>query len=138
MRVSTISARIKASKEVNGCWKTIEFGAEAVLDSGDDWKKSQHQLFADLSSQLKKALNPNRKNPKKPDYPEPPIPTGTRAEKPREKKEKGNPETKMCPIHNVPMKRWTKNGGSWYSHLVDPGDGTEPYWCNGKRKKAKK
>jgi hypothetical protein len=31
-----------------------------------------------------------------------------------------------CPIHNVEMKRWEKNGKSWLSHLID-GE-----WCYGK------
>ena len=30
-----------------------------------------------------------------------------------------------CPIHNVPMKKYTKEGRSWYSHKV--GD----TWCKG-------
>jgi len=128
MRVNTIGARIKATKEVNGCWKTIEFGAEGILESGDDWKKSQDQLFADLTSQLKKAFNPNGKNPKKPDYPERPIPKGTNTGK-------GKPKSKPCPVHPGQMlKLWSnENGGQWYSHLVE--DEGEPYWCSGKPKK---
>jgi len=144
MRVNTISARIKASKEVNGCWKTIEFGAEAVLDSGDDWKESQDQLFADLTSQLKKAFSPSHRDPKgngrKPappvDSPQPPIPEGSKTDKARKKKGNGKPETKMCPIHNAPMKLWTnENGGSWYSHNDETTGGE---WCSGKPKKKGK
>lgn len=33
-----------------------------------------------------------------------------------------------CPIHEVEMKRWEKNGRTWYSHKV--GDA----WCSGKQK----
>ena len=33
-----------------------------------------------------------------------------------------------CPIHNVAMKRWEKNGRVWFSHKV--GD----QWCTGKVK----
>ena len=32
-----------------------------------------------------------------------------------------------CPIHNVEMKRWEKNGFSWLRHLID-GE-----WCYGKQ-----
>jgi hypothetical protein len=32
-----------------------------------------------------------------------------------------------CPIHNVPMKRYTKGNQSWLSHQL--ADGT---WCRGK------
>ena len=34
----------------------------------------------------------------------------------------------MCPIHNVTLRRFEKNGKVWYSHKLDDG------WCNGKRK----
>jgi hypothetical protein len=37
--------------------------------------------------------------------------------------------TKVCPIHNVEMKRWEKNGKIWYSHKQDDGG-----WCTGKSK----
>jgi hypothetical protein len=35
-------------------------------------------------------------------------------------------ETHLCPIHNVAMKRWEKDGRVWYSHKN--GDN----WCTGK------
>ena len=31
-----------------------------------------------------------------------------------------------CPIHNCQMKKYEKNGKSWYSHKTDSG------WCRGK------
>ena len=31
-----------------------------------------------------------------------------------------------CPIHHCEMKRWDKNGKTWYSHKVDG------KWCTGK------
>lgn len=31
----------------------------------------------------------------------------------------------LCPIHQVPMKLWQKNGKRWYSHKVDG------RWCKG-------
>jgi len=34
-----------------------------------------------------------------------------------------------CPVHNVEMKRWEKDGRSWFSHK--DGDG----WCSGKPKR---
>lgn len=132
MRVSTISARIKATKEVNGCWKTIEFGAEGILESGDNWKESQDQLFADLTGQLKKAFSPNGKKLDNPDHAEPPIPKSTTTGKGGQN---SKPETKICPIHNVPMKRWTnESGGAWYSHNDETTGGE---WCSGKKGKKK-
>ena len=46
------------------------------------------------------------------------------------------PETKVCSLHHVAMKRRTGNGGDvWYSHkAVDPESGEE-YWCRGKPKR---
>ena len=41
-------------------------------------------------------------------------------------KQDGNPGKVMCPIHHVPMTRWTKNGRSWYAHRWNDG------WCKGK------
>jgi hypothetical protein len=38
-----------------------------------------------------------------------------------------------CPIHEVEMRRYSKNGKSWFSHKTE--DGT---WCSGKLKNEKK
>ena len=38
-------------------------------------------------------------------------------------------ETKLCPIHQVDMKHFEKNGKSWFSHKLDDGS-----WCNGGKK----
>ena len=37
-----------------------------------------------------------------------------------------NGQSHLCPIHDVEMKRWEKNGKVWYSHKVDGA------WCTGK------
>lgn len=37
-----------------------------------------------------------------------------------------NGEPHRCPIHNVDMKRWEKDGRIWYSHKTENG------WCTGK------
>jgi len=34
-----------------------------------------------------------------------------------------------CDIHKVQMKKYTKEGRSWYSHMVSEG-----VWCNGGKK----
>ena len=46
------------------------------------------------------------------------------------------PETKVCPIHHVTMKRRVGKGGDvWYSHkAVDPETGAE-YWCRGEERR---
>ncbi len=35
-------------------------------------------------------------------------------------------EKVMCPIHNVPMREWKKDGRIWYSHKLEDGS-----WCKG-------
>ncbi len=37
------------------------------------------------------------------------------------------PDAAQCLIHNVPMKQYSKNGQSWYSHQAPDGE-----WCRGK------
>ena len=32
-----------------------------------------------------------------------------------------------CPIHNIEMQKWSKNGRTWHSHRWDDG------WCNGNK-----
>jgi len=49
------------------------------------------------------------------------------------KEDEQEPDTKVCPIHHVAMKRREKQGDVWWSHkAVDPSTGAE-YWCRGKR-----
>ena len=38
-------------------------------------------------------------------------------------------ETKQCPIHKCNMRRYEKDGKSWFSHKADDGS-----WCCGKTK----
>lgn len=38
-------------------------------------------------------------------------------------------DTQTCPIHKVPMRRYEKDGRSWYSHRLENGS-----WCRGKEK----
>jgi hypothetical protein len=48
------------------------------------------------------------------------VPTST-PDKEEEKKE----DEHLCPIHQIPMKLWQKNGRSWYSHRWNGS------WCKG-------
>jgi len=41
-------------------------------------------------------------------------------------RENPNGDSGWCPIHELEMKRWEKNGKVWYSHKVDK------KWCYGK------
>ena len=42
-------------------------------------------------------------------------------------KPSGDGRSPTCPIHNIGMTLWQKNGRSWYSHRWEDG------WCNGKQ-----
>ena len=37
-------------------------------------------------------------------------------------------DTRICPIHNVAMRRYEKDGRAWYSHRTQDG-----VWCSGKQ-----
>ena len=41
----------------------------------------------------------------------------------------GQGERKICPVHQCDMKRYEKDGRSWFSHKIDDGN-----WCRGKAK----
>jgi hypothetical protein len=38
----------------------------------------------------------------------------------------GNGKNPICPIHDIEMQKWSKNGRIWYSHRWEDG------WCQGK------
>lgn len=38
----------------------------------------------------------------------------------------GDGKNPICPIHNIEMQKWSKNGRTWYSHRWEDG------WCQGK------
>jgi hypothetical protein len=44
--------------------------------------------------------------------------------------QQSNNDPVLCAIHQVEMRKYSKNGKSWYSHKLE--DGT---WCSGKPKK---
>ena len=41
----------------------------------------------------------------------------------------GNGESRQCPIHKCEMRRFEKEGRSWYSHKTEDGS-----WCRGRKK----
>jgi hypothetical protein len=55
---------------------------------------------------------------------------GFKPEKPASKNGSASGDTKLCPIHQVDMKHFEKNGKSWFSHKLDDGS-----WCSGGKKK---
>jgi hypothetical protein len=47
--------------------------------------------------------------------------------------QQSNDDPAWCPIHQVEMKKWSKDGKVWYSHKTEDGA-----WCSGKPKNGKK
>jgi len=133
MQVLGIKVEVQYTKALeDGSYKKVCFSADAQLEPEEDRSKAHLALYRELAADLKTAFSGNGTK-----LPQPPGPPP----KKQERKRKGNrrkgqdpePETKMCPIHNVPMKRWTnENGGSWYSHNDETTGGE---WCSGKPKK---
>jgi len=54
MQVDKIILTLRYSKElVDGAWKAIEVGAEAVPSADRSWQEQQRELYAELAGQLK-------------------------------------------------------------------------------------
>jgi len=54
MQVNKIVLTLRFSKElVDGAWKAIEVGAEAVPSADRSWQEQQRELYAELAGQLK-------------------------------------------------------------------------------------
>jgi len=98
--------------------------------AGQGWDKTDKGMYKAITGAIKYALTSTFL-----------IPTGddpeNEVDKPDIKSEdvndvltqKGFPDKHkdtICPIHKVPMKKYTKNGNSWYAHQNDNGS-----WCNG-------
>ncbi len=54
MQVDKIILTLRYSKElVDGAWKSIEVGAEAVPSEDRSWQEQQRELYTELAGQLK-------------------------------------------------------------------------------------
>jgi len=47
-----------------------------------------------------------------------------------------HPAEKPCPVHDVMMKKYEKDGQIWYSHSLGKGTDGKAVYCNGKEKKG--
>ena len=124
MKVKTVSVNIRFSKALEDKnYKTIELGAEATLDSNDNWQEAQSNLYQELGQQLKnlwiaKTDGETRINNR--------STQSTNDENTRSKTAPTVSDRHMCSEHNVDYKRFEKNGKSWYAHKSKDG------WCNEK------
>ena len=64
MQVDKIILTLRYSKElVDGAWKSIEIGAEAVPSEDRSWQEQQRELYAELAGQLKTLFANNSGKP---------------------------------------------------------------------------
>lgn len=121
MKVDRVTATIKYSQDTGkGAWKAIELGAEATVEVKDNWQTAQHQLYGELSQQLKTLWSNGTGNTAQsgPDsHGEPsqvPEPTPTPVQPPEH----------LCQEHQTEYKRHERQGKVWYSHK-----GPDGKWC---------
>ena len=65
LEVTTISVRMKLTREIQpGTFKSVELGATALItpDEGNDWRRAQRDLYAQLKGQLGALWNGNGHN----------------------------------------------------------------------------
>ncbi len=107
MKITTVTATIKYSQDTGHGWKAIELGAEGTIGINDDWQQAQHQLYGELSQQLKALWC-----------------TGKGVESAVQPATVEEPLEHSCQAHGVPFKQYSKGDSSWYAHKVGNA------WCN--------
>ncbi|HID87448.1 MAG TPA: hypothetical protein EYP55_08735 [Anaerolineae bacterium] len=64
MQVDKIILTLRYSKELlDGAWKSIEVGAEAVPSEDRPWQEQQKELYAELAKQLKALFSGGNSGP---------------------------------------------------------------------------
>ena len=119
MHVTTVTATIRYSQgSGKGAWKSLEIGAEALVEPGDkSWQEVQARLYDRLTQQFKQLWARNGTAPH--DAQEVP----TKPQQPA-KAQEPPPRQHWCAEHQTDYKRFEKGGKVWYSHKT-----TEGEWC---------
>ena len=118
MNIQKITASVRYSAALpDGQHKTLELGAEALLQPGDSWEQSQAALYKALGAQLRTlwasngtphaAPTPQAVQDRPTSAPAPTVPAH------------------YCKAHGKPHQRHEKGGKVWYSHKAPDGS-----WCN--------
>ena len=89
--------------------KTIELSAQAALDSEDNWKNAQSQLYTELGEQLK-ALWISK----------------TSGQTTKAEDSTAGQSEHYCAEHQTEFKRYEKEGRVWYAHKAGQ------KWCREK------
>jgi hypothetical protein len=128
MKVERVSASVRYAKEIEGAWKTVEMGAEAIVDE-ENWVLAQQGLFAQLSAQLREVWGWGQNGPAPGhaqnghERPKEASWEGKSSPYPSPAEEKPALRPHFCPLHQKEFKRFEKNGQAWYSHKDGAG------WC---------
>jgi hypothetical protein len=121
MDVNVVKATIRYSKEVQGAWKSVELGAEASLspEETENWPLAMEGLYSSLTVELRNLWGQN------------PVTQETALEGPETVIQRSpaagpspRPRAHWCTLHEVPFKRFEKDGQVWHSHKTTEGD-----WC---------
>ncbi len=106
MKVTTVTAAIKYSLDTGNGWKAIELGAEGTIGINDNWQQAQHQLYGELSQQLKALW------------------CGKGTESTTQPTAEAEPPEPYCQEHGVVLKQYSKGDSFWYAHKAGGA------WCN--------
>jgi hypothetical protein len=144
MRVDRVTAVLRYSAEAKGAWRTVELGAEATVDPEEDWALAQQGLYTRLTSQLREVWgwgkacpSLGRRNGHNPEHaqngPEKPVEAAWEELKggppPDPSSSSGEPPAiphYYCEKHKTQLRRYEKDGKTWYSHRTPDGS-----WCKG-------
>ena len=115
MKVRTVSASLRLSRELDHSWATVEVGATADLEADEDWQQAQEQLYQDLKGQISRLFAAKAKDRGSVEAVQPPEALELTS----------RPSTEhWCDVHQTEFRKYGKNGGTWYSHK-----GPDGVWC---------
>ena len=119
MQVERIKATIRYSQDTGcGAWRSLEIGAEALLEPGETLEDAQPVLYEDLRAQFKALWQGGAKGTAVVQQAEQEDLFGDAEPQPE-------PPAHWCEEHRHEHKRREKDGRVWYSHYL--GDGQ---YCN--------
>jgi hypothetical protein len=119
MRVFNVAVNIRYAKEIEGAWKTVEVGAEATVEEGEQWTLCQQGLFAQLREVWAMGKNGRGPEPAENGH-EKLVEVGTWEEL---ASAPSPAKAHWCSLHEQPFKRFEKDSKFWYSHKTPDG------WC---------
>jgi hypothetical protein len=106
MNIQNISVHIRYSKPLTGgSYKTVELAAEGTIAPDEDYHQAQVSLYHALGETMKYVFSGNGSG-KPQNGLEQTAPPSVEPQRPDH----------YCHQHNMPFKRYEKDGKSWWSH----------------------